>query len=334
MVMYKMRYHKEPELYSNITIQKVSLCKNIGLFDYCLQRSASEYFINQIRDNKIYTDLIIFSYRYRLMASAGTLYLSRINKNHHFSKFYDDFKSNFLSLYSRNRYNQKKTHPIEQIIKICEKNNGNLCYYCGAYDFDNIDHFLPEGDTSSENGSHFPQLCVMSYNLVPSCGKCNRKKSDHVGEHATNTFIHPYFSKFLDDEFLQCEASFDWNLETITFTYSIALPSTWSLLNKKRLLWEFKRLDLFIRYSTKASGNLNKVKQKYKETLELDGENALYSQLVSEIDSIDNYLGVNNWESVMYVALINKLDDFIYYLKNITTAPPKRYIAPHDLGKI
>lgn len=334
MVMYKMRYHEEPNLYSNISPEKLNLCKNIGFFDYCVQRSANEYFINQLHENKIYNDLIIFSYRYRLMASSGTLYLSRIRHHHPFSKFYDEFKIDFLSLYSRNRYNQRKTHPIEQIIKICDEKNGSLCYYCGAYEFDNIDHFLPEGEISSKNGFHFPQLCVMSYNLIPSCGKCNRKKSDHIGEYATNTFIHPYFSKFLDDEFLQCEAVFDWNLRKITFTYSISFPSTWSLLNKRRLLWEFERLDLLIRYSTKASGNLNKVEHKYKKTLELDGKKALYDQLVSEINSIDNYLGVNNWESVMYVALINKLDDFSYFLKNTTLTPPKRYINPLDLGKI
>ncbi|MBJ9370473.1 HNH endonuclease [Acinetobacter sp. TGL-Y2] len=329
-----MRYFPEPILCNNEVFPISPLCKNIGLFDYCVNRSADVYFINHLKNYNIYNDLVVFSYRYRLMASAGTLFYSRINKHHNFIKFYDDFKIDFLNLYKKNRYNINKNHPISQLIDISKERNDGNCYYCGAYEIDNIDHFLPEGQEDSKSGKYFPQLCVMSYNLVPSCGVCNRKKSTHVGIYATNTFIHPYFSKFLDDEFLRCDVLFDRTLKTITFTYSIELPPSWSLLNKKRLLWQFDRLDLFMRYSTKAYGNLKKVQQKYKETLESDGKQALYDQLVSEINSIDDYLGVNNWESVMYVALINKLNDFIFFLKNIPSAPPKRYINPLDLGKI
>lgn len=329
-----MRYFHEPNLLNKDNYTTSPLCKNIGLFDYCANRSADSYFLNQLMYHSIYDDLIMFSYKYRLMASAGTLYYSRIKKHHNFTKFYEDFKIDFLELYSKNRYKISENHPISQLIKIAKEINNGNCYYCGAYEIDSIDHFLPEGQEESKFEKYFPQLCVMSYNLIPSCVICNRKKFTHVGNFAAQTFIHPYFSKFLNDDFLQCEASFDWTENTVVFTYSINPPPSWTLLNKKRLEWQFKRLDLPMRYSTKAFGNFKKLQQKFKETLDMHGINGLFLELKSKIHSIDNYLGTNNWESLMYFALINNILDFKFFLENIPSTPPRRYIAPLDVGKI
>ena len=328
-----MRYLDEPKLYNPSIKYQPKLCSDIGLFEYCVNRSGSKNLLYQIYTNDIYTDLKIFSFKYRLMASAGTLYYSRIKKHHYFKEFYNINKSDFLELYSKNRSKIHRNHPIQQLMDLCKDNNNNQCYYCGAKDFENIDHFLPEGKIDSNFDQFFPQLCVMSYNLVPSCGTCNRKKLRHVGKYVTETFIHPYFSSFLNDNFLNCETSFRYNNEP-TFSYTVSYPNNWLLSQKRRVEWQLDRLDILNRFSLKASSNLKKNLLEYQEILKIDGIHELKKHLDRRARSIARYLGLNNWERLMYLSLSNNIQRFSIYLINTANAPTKAYLNPLDINKL
>ena len=218
-------------------------------------------------------------------------------------------------------------------MDLCKDHNNNQCYYCGAKDFENIDHFLPEGNIDSDFELYFPQLCVISYNLVPSCGTCNRKKLTHVGKHTTETFIHPYFSSFLNDNFLSCGASFYYNNEP-TFSYTVSYPNNWLLSQKKRVEWQLDRLDILNRYSLKASSNFKKNLLEYQEILNINGIHALKTHLDRRARSIARYLGLNNWESLMYLSLSNNINRFSIYLRNTVNVPSKAYLNPLDINKL
>lgn len=328
-----MRYFSEPDLYDPSKENKPKLCKDIGLFEYCVNLKGSKNLKHQIYTNNIYTDLKIFSFKYKLMATAGTLFYTRIKQHHNFKEYYNVNKEDFLELYSKNRNKIRKDHPIQQLMDLCKDKNNNQCYYCGAKDFENIDHFLPEGKINSSFDLFFPQLCVMSYNLVPSCGTCNRKKLKHVGEYATETFIHPYFSGFLNDIFLNCETSFHHNNEP-TFSYTVSYPNNWLLSQKKRVEWQLNKLDILNRYSLKASSNLKKNLIECQEILKIDGIGALKIHLDRRARSIAGYLGVNNWERLMYLSLSNNIHRFSIYLRNTSNAQTKAYLNPLDINKL
>ncbi len=84
--------------------------------------------------------------------------------------------------------------------KILKVMNVNVCPYCNRqYTFTVIkktstekkirpefDHFFPK--------SNFPLLAVSIYNLVPSCGLCNKGKSASLSEN----FLYPYEESFED----------------------------------------------------------------------------------------------------------------------------------------
>lgn len=328
-----MRYFSEPELYDPSKKNKPKLCKDIGLFEYCVNLKGSENLKYQIYTNNIYTDLKIFSFKYRLMATAGTLFYTRIKQHHNFKEYYNANKQDFLELYKKNRRIKEPMHPIQQLITICINHNNGQCYYCSAKDFENIDHFLPEGQIDSNFDLFFPQLCVMSYNLLPSCGTCNQKKLKHVGEYTTETFIHPYFSSFLNDNFLNCDTSFHYNNEP-TFAYSVCCPNNWLLSQKKRVEWQLSKLDILNRYSLKASSNLKKNLLEFQEILKFDGTHALKIHLDRRARSIARDLGVNNWERLMYLSLSNNINRFSIYLRNTSNAPIKAYLNPLDINKL
>lgn len=327
-----MKYFNEPCLYKINGSSIVELSKNIGLFDYCVNEVSNFLFQDSLASNNIYNELEIFSYRYRLMATAGTLNLGRIKKLFPFNSFYELNKSEFLALYKANRRKKSKSHPFQQIIINCKENYNRYCYYCGVDHFENIDHFLPKGDLNSDFQLFFPQLSVMSYNLIPSCGTCNRTKSSHIGNYITETLIHPYFSKFLNDPFIYCNAHF--NNGVVSFSYSYYFPDKWLNQNKIRAKNQINKFDLLNRYSVASSSEFKKHLIKYKRTLDKSGSDTLIDLIIDEYLSVKTALGVNHWETLMYLSLARNFSNFVDYLNTISTPQSTKYINPADISRI
>ncbi|WP_188014654.1 HNH endonuclease signature motif containing protein [Vibrio harveyi] len=52
-----------------------------------------------------------------------------------------------------------------------------------------LDHFLPS--------SHYPNFYVLPWNLVPTCGDCNRIKNNAIPQSKKDNLPHPYFNSLL-----------------------------------------------------------------------------------------------------------------------------------------
>ncbi len=59
------------------------------------------------------------------------------------------------------------------------------CPFCGGDGARTIEHFLPQAS--------FPEFSVLSLNLAPSCGDCNRKRNNQNEHGAPLKLLHPYF---------------------------------------------------------------------------------------------------------------------------------------------
>jgi hypothetical protein len=57
-----------------------------------------------------------------------------------------------------------------------------VCPMCGGTSIATLEHVLPKAD--------YPEFSVLSFNMVPSCDGCQRKRSN---KGARYEFIHPYF---------------------------------------------------------------------------------------------------------------------------------------------
>lgn len=61
-----------------------------------------------------------------------------------------------------------------------------ICPMCGGTSVATLDHVLPK--------ANYPEFSVLSFNLVPSCDGCQRRRSN---KGALYEFIHPYFDHAL-----------------------------------------------------------------------------------------------------------------------------------------
>ncbi|WP_413518353.1 HNH endonuclease [Carnobacterium maltaromaticum] len=63
----------------------------------------------------------------------------------------------------------------------------NKCAYCGIGGIDSMDHYVPK--------EKYPEYSVHPLNLVPSCSKCNSKKSDLFIKNRCREIFNPYCDK-------------------------------------------------------------------------------------------------------------------------------------------
>lgn len=63
----------------------------------------------------------------------------------------------------------------------------NKCAYCGIGGIDSMDHYVPK--------EKYPEYSVHPFNLVPSCSKCNSKKSDLFIKNNCREIFNPYCDK-------------------------------------------------------------------------------------------------------------------------------------------
>ncbi|MFV5593643.1 hypothetical protein [Acinetobacter junii] len=310
-----MRYFEEPVLYSvSENYFKIPICKDIGLYDICVTSISDPITRFNLSDSAIRDELKRFSFKYRLMATAGTLYLDRIKHHHNFSLKITDLKTNFWDLYNTQSKNKEPKKFFKQIIDQAININDGFCFYCCVKDQEQVDHFLPEGQELSEmDDGFFPQLSVMSYNLVPSCGVCNRKKSSKVGNSVPDTFLHPYFNKFLDESFLSCSVSFISG--DISFSYSAFSQDKWEYHQKIRFQKHIDFFDILNRYAIKADTAIKKYEFDHWLSYRTGGRAVLSSSLYRKKKSISKHLGLNSWEALMHRALYKNLNEYVDYLQ-------------------
>ncbi len=89
------------------------------------------------------------------------------------------------------RYNYKtapKYLALDWIKSARDEHNLAVCPMCGGTAVATLDHVLPE--------ANYPEFAVFSFNLVPSCDGCQRRRSN---KGRSIQFIHPYFDHRLLD---------------------------------------------------------------------------------------------------------------------------------------
>jgi len=92
-------------------------------------------------------------------------------------------KKKFINLYE----NAKKDHCQYSVLKSLRKNKLMYCPSCGEDGApETLDHYLPKDE--------FPEYAVLTKNLTPMCGRCQREKlAKFVDEKNNRQFLHPYF---------------------------------------------------------------------------------------------------------------------------------------------
>lgn len=83
----------------------------------------------------------------------------------------------------RNKYKTApKSLALEWITAARNDHDLIVCPMCGGTSVATLEHVLPKAD--------YPEFAVLSFNMVPCCDGCQRKRSNKGAQYE---FIHPYF---------------------------------------------------------------------------------------------------------------------------------------------
>ncbi|PMH28177.1 hypothetical protein BCU71_06295 [Vibrio lentus] len=145
---------------------------------YLAKKGVSKKHSKNIKRIKL--DLVNDSIIYKKLAVIGKFHL--VNK--HISNVDEDIKKSLKVLYDTYVKESGVTKFIFDQSHICSG-----CQKSYATERATKDHFLPS--------SVYPNFFVLPWNLIPTCGDCNRAKSDKSPQNSKENLPHPYFNAVL-----------------------------------------------------------------------------------------------------------------------------------------
>lgn len=214
-------------------------------------------------------------------------------------------------LYRKFRNSKSTASLVNSLLNISDK----TCIYCESRHGNNeLDHFLPE--------SEYDYLTIVPSNLLPSCTKCNRKKSSNVSD-----IYHPYFSDFSKQRFITCEII----IEPGNGSY-IELGNCHS---NNSIYFEYKLVD---RDKISDTVLYDKVKNVF-ETLELSKKYSemmidIFDEEINELTKMLNILGIDSFLEILCIKKDSRLRRYSwnsciipFYLSLINLLQKSSYFA-------
>lgn len=195
---------------------------------------------------------------------------------------------------------KKPTKPLREIFKAVVTAQGDSrilqkCPYCGITLPGTYDHYVPE--------TPFPEFSAHALNLVPSCGKCNSKKSANWKDGNRRLFVNYYCDPLPDEQYLHVTLATKPNSKAVGARFrleraaSIADNALWNLIES-----HFQRLELLDRYSEQVDNEVSEIFDSCVAHLQ-DGGNDVVHFLNIVSSSHSAIFGVNHWRVVLWRAL-------------------------------
>ena len=172
------------------------------------------------------------------------------------------------------------------VIRAQIARQAGCCLSCGIGEVDQIDHFLPQ--------EHFPEFSILHKNLIPSCGKCNELKADHIPGSNSKDFLHNMFDQVPNEAFLSCSVDYSKNAPNATFSI---LPH----FNSHRIYTHFKSLNLERRLQDKSTQYFLQIRA-YKTEL---GAPFAQEEIERDLTKIGICFGPNFWKYILCKEMID-----------------------------
>lgn len=243
----------------------------------------------------IESDLLGAEKEYKNKAKTNTLL--EIKTGHpQFYNIADDLTNkDFIDLYDKFRASKNTRKYYEKILKLAD----NKCVYCEkASGNEHVDHILPK--------SKYDMYTVTPYNLIPSCSKCNEKKTGKVGK-----YYHPAFVTFNKYDIVSCELSIKEVYGRVSLIPSYKINRPQELKDEK--LWKqihqtYEDLDLKKRYEDLATEIINPKIKSWVNCLK-QGKQVFINRIEEEKDSSESEFSKNSANISLYNALLIKISE-------------------------
>lgn len=276
------------------------------IYDECIAncREDTKHFFEEKREYVINS-----SNSYANCAEQGELHNFRIERIN------NEDKEKFLKIYT-DKLRNKNLNVRKYYNKILSLTSDGLCVYCGQETANTLDHFMPK--------AHYWTLAVTPTNLLPSCGRCNKLKSDKIIVEPCEVLYNPYFEDINQYEWLIGILEHTVLTEPLTMRFVINTNAVNDQLKIKRLINYFSVFRLNELYSIYASQKLRRMTDLHKKKIvkffpEVD---VAMEKIREELDeNIELKENISIWEMALYKAIRNDtwyFDEYLFsYIKQL-----------------
>lgn len=204
-----------------------------------------------------------------------------------------------LSEYLENLYKYSASAFINLRTKLTTTSSGRKvnCQYCTLNQVNTFDHFIPKGE--------FCEFAVHPRNLICCCSECNSKKGKNWRENGKVLFLNLYKDILPSDQYLFVKIT-----NSKTLNVSFYLENKFEIDQTLFNLIEnhYEGLDLFTRFEENCDSVISSFISDLKAFEEFPLSNKSIEIVRRQIDSERASKGVNYWESVLKLALIDYKD--------------------------
>jgi 5-methylcytosine-specific restriction endonuclease McrA len=219
------------------------------------------------------------------------------------SPYLEQNKIDLLSLY---KYGSKSLQQLKIRLTTDSKNRvHNICQNCTISEVNSFDHYIPKGD--------YPEFSVHPKNLMPSCTKCNSKKSTTWKVNNKVVFLNLYLDTLPSLQYLFVD--FRINGDDIEFEYFIDNRNN---INKdlfELIKTHYEKLDLLQRFKENSDLVISEIDNEFKAYSSLLGINDIAKTIIEKREDDKKIYGFNYWKSILTISLLSNL----YYLKSAET---------------
>lgn len=162
------------------------------------------------------------------------------------------------------------------------------CPMCGRANIASLDHYLPQ--------SRYPEFAILSMNLVPVCGECNRLKGNECGDGTGGRFLHAYFDFLPSQPVLFARVSVT---RRVTLAFELRKPPDMDQDLFECLEFQFERLQLALHFRRDAVDELSDRREALATWFEFGAAEAVSRYLKIEADSAEKQRGVHYWRTAL-----------------------------------
>ena len=212
-------------------------------------------------------------------------------------------KNDLLSLYD---YQSKNLQNLKIKLTTDSQNRvHNTCQNCTISEINSFDHYIPKGD--------FPEFSVHPKNLIPSCTKCNSKKSATWKISGKVVFLNLYLDTLPNVEYLFID--FTINGDDINLEYKIDNRNKIDNNLFELIKTHYQKLNLLQRFKENSDLIISEIDNRFKAFSSSLGINDIAKIIIANEEDNKKMYGSNYWKSILTISLVSNLS----YLKHIET---------------
>lgn len=213
----------------------------------------------------------------------------------------NNHKNDLLKLYN---YKSKLIQSLKiEITTTSTQRILNTCQNCTLSEINSFDHILPKEE--------FSEFVVNPLNLFPSCTICNSYKGRFWQENGKRLYLNLYLDELPKSQYLFVDIDYKNDTFGLRFYLDNRSEIDENLFNIIKS--HYNKLHLLERFSRNSDKVITPLQNKIRPFINIISIEEIIEMTIQSANLNRNIFGMNYWESILELALINN-DDFLWTL--------------------